>query len=49
MMYLMLTILAITIILFIWGKFPPDIVALISMLSLFLTGILDAKETLSGF
>lgn len=49
MMYLMLTILAITILLFIWGKFPPDIVALISMLSLFLTGILDATETLSGF
>jgi len=45
----MLTILAITIALFIWGKFPPDIVALISMISLFLTGILDATETLSGF
>ena len=49
MIYLMLTILTITIILFIWGKFTPDIVALISMLSLFLTGILDLKETLSGF
>jgi len=45
----MLTILTITIGLFIWGKFTPDIVALISMLSLFLTGILDLKETLSGF
>ena len=49
MIYIMLTILAITIALFIWGKFPPDIVALISMISLFLTGILDATETLSGF
>ena len=46
---MMLIILAITIALFIWGKFPPDIVALISMLSLFLTGILDLPETLSGF
>ncbi len=45
----MLFILVITIGLFIWGKFTPDIVALISMLSLFLTGILDATETLSGF
>jgi len=45
----MLTILAITIALFVWGKFTPDIVALISMISLFLTGILDATETLSGF
>ncbi|WP_241739459.1 SLC13 family permease [Aestuariibaculum marinum] len=49
MVYLMLFILVITIGLFIWGKFTPDIVALISMLSLFLTGILDATETLSGF
>ena len=49
MIYLMLTILVITIGLFVWGKFTPDIIALISMLSLYLTGILDAKETLSGF
>ncbi|WP_246454818.1 SLC13 family permease [Hyunsoonleella aquatilis] len=45
----MLAILVITIALFVWGKFTPDIVALISMLSLYLTGILDSKETLSGF
>ncbi|MBD0835172.1 SLC13 family permease [Aestuariibaculum suncheonense] len=45
----MLFILVVTIGLFIWGKFTPDIVALISMLSLFLTGILDVSETLSGF
>ncbi|MFG6685981.1 SLC13 family permease [Mariniflexile sp. HNIBRBA6329] len=49
MVSLMLIILAITIILFIWGKFTPDVVALISMLSLFLTGILNITETLSGF
>ncbi|WP_400078456.1 SLC13 family permease [Winogradskyella sp. R77965] len=45
----MLTILIITIALFIWGKYTPDIIALLSMLSLFLFGILDLKETLSGF
>jgi len=45
----MLLILTITIAFFIWGKFTPDIVALLSMLSLFLFGILDLKETLSGF
>lgn len=49
MVYLMLTILILTIVLFVWGKFTPDIVALISMISLYLTGILDATETLSGF
>ncbi|MDO6623890.1 SLC13 family permease [Oceanihabitans sp. 1_MG-2023] len=45
----MLAILSITIILFIWGKFTPDIIALMSMLSLFLFGILNVTETLSGF
>ncbi|MDH5412710.1 MAG: SLC13 family permease [Flavobacteriaceae bacterium] len=49
MINLMLIILIITIALFIWGKFTPDIVALLSMLSLYIFGILDAKETLSGF
>ncbi len=48
-MSLMLVILSITIALFIWGKFTPDIIALLSMLSLFLFGILDLNETLSGF
>lgn len=48
-MYLMLVILVITIGLFVWGKFTPDIVALISMISLYLTGILTPSETLSGF
>ncbi|WP_223446126.1 SLC13 family permease [Polaribacter litorisediminis] len=49
MMYLMFTILIITIALFVWGKYSPDVVALVSMLSLFLCGVLDLKETLSGF
>lgn len=48
-MFALLVILGITITLFIWGKFPPDVVALMSMLTLYMTGILDVKETLSGF
>ncbi len=48
-MYIMLIIFVITISLFIWGKYPPDVVALLSMLSLFLTGILNITETFSGF
>jgi len=49
MMYTMLIILVVTIVLFVWGKYSPDVVALISMLSLFLFGILNLSETLSGF
>ena len=48
-MTLMITILILTILLFVWGKFSPDVVALIAMVSLFLTGILNLNETLSGF
>src|SRR6056297_138281 len=48
-MIVLLVILAITIALFVWGKFPPDVVALLSMLALYLMGILDLSETLSGF
>ncbi|WP_340201907.1 SLC13 family permease [Ascidiimonas sp. W6] len=44
-----LVILTVTIILFVWGKFSPDVVALLSMLSLYVLGIIDLKETLSGF
>lgn len=48
-MVLMLIILTITIGLFVWGKYSPDVVALVSMISLFLCGILNLTETLSGF
>jgi di/tricarboxylate transporter len=48
-MVLMLIILTVTIGLFVWGKYSPDVVALVSMLSLFLCGILNLSETLSGF
>ena len=42
-------ILILTIGLFVWGKFSPDVVALIAMISLFLSGILNLEESLSGF
>ena len=48
-MTVLLLILGATILLFIWGKWPPDVVALMAMLSLFLSGILNLEETLSGF
>ncbi|MFS4416189.1 SLC13 family permease [Maribacter sp. 2307ULW6-5] len=48
-MAIVLVILAITIVLFVWGKFPPDVVALMSMIALYLTGVLEVHETLSGF
>jgi len=48
-MTVLLVILTITILFFIWGRLPPDVVALLSMLSLYLTGLLDVTETLSGF
>lgn len=44
-----LVILTITIALFIWGKFPPDVVALLSLIALYMTGVLTMTETLSGF
>jgi di/tricarboxylate transporter len=42
-------ILAITIILFVSGKIRPDIVALTSMMSLSMSGVLSVNETFSGF
>lgn len=49
MMILVFVILLITIILFVWGKLRPDMVALLSMLALFLTGVVDTREALGGF
>ena len=48
-MVLTFVILAITIALFIWGGIRPDIVALLSLLALYLTGILDVGQALAGF
>ena len=48
-MTLTFIILIITIILFIWGKYRPDFVAIVSLLALYLTGILTTDQALSGF
>ena len=42
-------ILAVTILLFIWGRLRPDLVALLSVLALFLTGIINLEQALAGF
>lgn len=42
-------ILAVTMVLFIWNKWPAAIVAIASALALFFTGILNVRETVEGF
>jgi di/tricarboxylate transporter len=42
-------ILGITIVLFIWGRFHPDLVAVASLLALYLTGVVDLSQAFSGF
>lgn len=42
-------ILAVTIVLFIWGRWPPDLVAVGSLLALQLFGVVDLGEAFSGF
>lgn len=48
-MLLTFAVLLITIILFIWGKPRADVTALLSLLALYLTGIIDTSQALSGF
>lgn len=48
-MLLTFTILGITILLFIWGRIQVELVALLSLLALVLTGILDASQAMAGF
>lgn len=48
-MILTFLILSLTILLFIWGRLRPDLVALLSVLALFLTGIINLKQALAGF
>ena len=42
-------ILGVTIAMFVWGRFSIDVVALSSLLALFLTGIVELEDALSGF
>ncbi len=48
-MVLTFVILIITIILFVWGRLRSDLVALLALISLFLSGILTAEQALAGF
>jgi di/tricarboxylate transporter len=48
-MTLVFLILSATIALFVWGKIPSDLVAIGSLLALFLTGLVSVGEALSGF
>ncbi len=48
-MIITFVILALTIALFIWGKFRADLVAVTSLIALYLFGILDTEQALSGF
>ena len=48
-MLLTFAILAVTILLFIFSKLRADVVALLSLLALFLSGILTSEQALAGF
>lgn len=42
-------ILAVTMVLFIWNKLPAAVVAVMSLIALYLTGVLTMREALGGF
>ncbi len=42
-------ILGITIVLFIWGRWPADLVAVLSLLALALSGVIGTGDALAGF
>jgi di/tricarboxylate transporter len=48
-MLLTFGILAVTIVVFIWDKLRVDVVAVLALLSLVISGILDSKQALAGF
>ena len=48
-MIITFAILGITIVLFVWGRFPTELVALVSLLALILFGILEVGQALAGF
>jgi di/tricarboxylate transporter len=42
-------VLAALVVLFVWNKIPPDLVALSAPLALFATGVIDVDEAFAGF
>lgn len=48
-MTLTFIILGATMLLFVWGRFQPDLVAVASLMALYLTGVVTLQEAFSGF
>lgn len=48
-MVITLVVLVTTMVLFVWNKWPAAVVAVLSLLALYLTGVLTMHETLGGF
>ena len=48
-MILTFIILGITIALFVWGRWAPDLVALLSLLALALLGVIETRDAMAGF
>ena len=42
-------VLGLTIALFVWGRLPPEVVGVISLLALTLSGVLDVGQAVAGF
>ena len=42
-------ILGVTIVLFVWGRWPADLVALLSLLALALSGVIETRDAIAGF
>ena len=42
-------ILGVTMVMFVWGRWQPDLVAVASLLALYLTGVVTLDEAFSGF
>ena len=43
------TILALTLVLFIWGRWRYDVIALLALLAVVITGIVPAEQAFQGF
>ena len=44
-----LVVLAVTVVLFVWNRLPVSVVAVLTALALYVTGLVDANTALSGF
>ena len=44
-----LLVLAVVVVLFVWNRFPVEVVAIGTALTLYFTGVLDLSQALAGF